>query len=149
MLKVIKTYIKKSMFPVYEKSKSLFRFIAVGCINTGVDFLAFTILHRFGTDKFICQVAAYSLGIINSFVMNKLWTFNESNTKVGTVNQIFRFTAINIISLGISLLGLRVLNESYGINIYISKVFITAIAQAVNYTGYKLLVFSNERGELA
>jgi putative flippase GtrA len=60
-----------------------------------------------------------------------------------------RFIAINALSLGISLAGLKLLNENYGLNIYISKLVVTIAAQLVNYAGYKLWVFKACKGEQA
>lgn len=133
----------KSLKELYLRHKSLVRFAIVGCINTGVDFLAFTILKSgFGLDKSICQIAGYSLGVANSFVMNKLWTFEDKKKKISTVIQLTKFILINVISLGITLLGLKILNETLLVNIYISKIIVTILAQIINFLGYKLWVFS-------
>ncbi len=136
---------KFKVYEYYEKYKSLIRFVIVGCINTGVDFLTFTLAHSLlGLDKLICQIAGYSMGVINSFIMNKLWTFEDKKSKSGTGIQFARFVGVNAVSLGVSLLGLELLNGNYGINIYVSKVAVTFVAQVVNYFGYKLLVFNKK-----
>jgi putative flippase GtrA len=126
----------------YEKHRAFIRFAIVGCINTGVDFITFSVFNSIlGFDKLICQVLGYSAGIINSFVFNKLWTFEDRSESLNTAKQALRFAVVNGFSLGLSLLGLKYLNENYGLNIYISKLAVTVAAQAVNYVGYKLWVF--------
>jgi hypothetical protein len=85
------------------------------------------------------------MGIANSFVMNKLWSFESSKPSIGTLNQICRFVGINILSLGVTLYGLHYLNDILNFNIYVSKVFVTLIAQVINYLGYKLLVFAGKQ----
>jgi putative flippase GtrA len=78
----------------------LIKFLIVGCINTSVDFFTFFVLNGlFSLDKFISQAAAYSMGIINSFFMNKLWTFKSNYQFVSTTNQIFSLLFINGLSL--------------------------------------------------
>lgn len=145
MQRAIKANGNEDMYGSSEKYRSLIRFIIVGCINTGVDFFTFSILHSlFGLDKMISQISGYSMGVVNSFILNKLWTFENKRSKVNTTNQLIRFIAVNLISLVVSLLGLKLLNEAYGINIYISKLIITGMAQAVNYAGYKLWVFDSK-----
>lgn len=130
---------------MYTKYKRLLRFAVVGCINTGVDFLTFTLLHgAFQTDKLICQLAGYSMGVANSFILNKLWTFESHNSKYESSWELLRFIIVNAVSLGVSLLGLQILNGNLKINVYISKVIVTVLAQAVNYLGYKLWVFKNK-----
>jgi putative flippase GtrA len=126
----------------YEKYKSLPRFAVVGCINTVVDFAVFFLLQRLGVNYLICQVAGYSLGLINSFVMNKLWSFESKISQISTSLQFVKFIAVNLISLGISLVALKVLNGYHGVNIFSSKVMVTIfLTQFINYFGYKLWVF--------
>lgn len=141
----ISIYLNEYIIKLLDTHKNLIRFVIVGFINTGVDFLVFTALHSFaGLDKLLCQIAGYGMGIMNSFIMNKLWTFESSKPSIGTVNQILRFAAINMASLGITLAGLYYLNDIAGFNVYASKVLVTLIAQALNYSGYKLLVFAGK-----
>lgn len=129
-----------------EKYKSVIRFIIVGCINTGVDFLTFTILYSFlGVDKLVCQVGGYSMGIVNSFILNKLWTFKESKSKVNAAAQFMKFVFVNIIALAISLIGLNFLSGKENINIYISKVIVTGFLQIFNYVLYKGVIFKNKK----
>ncbi|WP_026487313.1 GtrA family protein [Caldanaerobius polysaccharolyticus] len=130
---------------LYAKYQSMFRFAIVGFINTGVDFLTFSVLFSFlGFNKLICQAAGYTMGIVNSFVLNKLWTFEDRKSKLSTANQFARFVAVNMVSLGLSLLGLKFISESYGVNVYVSKLMVTGVAQAVNYIGYRYWVFNKK-----
>lgn len=123
---------------LYEKYKSIVRFGFVGVINTGVDFLVFSLLYSFfGLDKLLCQIAGYGMGIVNSFIMNKLWTFENKKTRFNTINQLVLFVIVNLVSLGISLIGLQVLD----INVYAAKIIVTIFAQVVNYCGYRFWVF--------
>lgn len=129
---------------LFKKYIRLIRFGIVGVINTGVDFGTFTIFSALlRTDPLVSQVIGYSAGIANSFVMNKLWTFESRSSKVGTRVELVKFIVINTASLGISLAGLKILNGQLGINVYVAKAFVTVIAQVVNYLGYKLWVFRN------
>lgn len=147
MYKTIKLTTYDGGVKLYEKYKPIIRFIIVGCINTGVDFVAFMICNKFFLfDNLVCQVTGYSMGMINSFLLNKAWTFENNELKYNTKNQIIRFIGVNAISLGASLVGLKLINEDYGINIYVSKLIVTGIAQVVNYFGYKLWVFDCKKG---
>lgn len=130
---------------LFKKYKRVLRFAVVGCINTGVDFLTFMILHSaFQTDKLICQIAGYSMGVANSFILNKLWTFESHGSKYESGRELIKFIVVNAASLGVSLLGLQILNGNLKVNVYISKVIVTVLAQAVNYFGYKLWVFKEK-----
>lgn len=130
---------------LYEKYKSIIKFGIVGCINTGVDFITFTLLlSMFGIDKLACQVGGYSMGIINSFVLNKLWTFNDKKEKTNTAAQFVKFVVTNIISLVISLIGLNILSNKLYINVYVSKVIVTLFLQVFNYVVYKVFIFKGK-----
>lgn len=130
---------------LYEKYKSIIKFGIVGCINTGVDFITFTLLlSMFGIDKLVCQVSGYSMGIINSFVLNKLWTFNDKKEKTNTAAQFIKFVVTNMISLGISLVGLNILSNKLYINVYVSKIIVTLFLQVFNYVVYKMFIFKGK-----
>ncbi len=59
----------------------LARFIVVGCANFVVSFTAFYASYRFlplddsSGRGAVANVLAYAAGMINSFVLNRLWTF--------------------------------------------------------------------------
>lgn len=130
---------------LYKKYKSIIKFGIVGCINTGVDFITFTLLLSvFGIDKLACQVGGYSMGVINSFVFNKLWTFNDKKEKTNTAAQFVKFVVTNIISLVISLVGLNILSNKLYINVYVSKVIVTLFLQVFNYVVYKAFIFKGK-----
>lgn len=130
---------------LYEKYKSIIKFGIVGCINTGVDFITFTLLFSmFGIDKLVCQVGGYSMGIINSFVLNKLWTFNDKKEKTNTAAQFIKFVVTNMISLGVSLVGLNILSNKLYINVYVSKIIVTLFLQVFNYFVYKVFIFKGK-----
>lgn len=130
---------------LYEKYKSIVKFGIVGCINTGVDFITFTLLLSvFDIDKLVCQVGGYSMGIINSFVLNKLWTFNDKKEKANTAAQFVKFVVTNIISLVISLVGLNILSNKLYINVYVSKIIVTLFLQVFNYVVYNALIFKGK-----
>jgi len=126
----------------FQRNISVFRFATVGCMNTAVDFAVFTLLKSvFNFNYLICQTAAYIAAIINSFILNKMWTFENQDSPVGTHIQFAMFFTISSISLGISLLGLKILVGHWDMNVYIAKVLVTILTQAVNYLGYRFWVF--------
>lgn len=128
-----------------QRYKSLLRYVVVGVINTGVDFLTFSLLQGFfGVHFAISQVAGYSAGILNSFLMNKFWTFENKQVNKKTSAQAVKFVIVNLVTLGISIYGIKFLSEGAGLNIYIAKGLITFLTLAINYIGYKLWVFREQ-----
>jgi len=131
-------------YGMYKKYMSLIRFGIVGVINTGVDFGVFTLYNAaLGGDPLTGQVLGYCAGFANSFIMNKLWTFESKKSKIGTHVQLVKFALVNLASLVLSLIGMKILNGNLEINKYYAKVAVTALTQIVNYLGYKIWVFKN------
>ena len=125
------------------KQKNMIRFAIVGSGNTLVDFLCFSIFQSiFGLSYLLSQAFGYCCGIINSFVLNKSWTFQERNTKKCIFYELFQFVIVNGITLSITVIGMKLLVKDFNMNVYVSKIIITFVAQLINYFGYKLWVFS-------
>lgn len=125
-----------------NESKRFIRFVAVGIMNTLVDFVFYSIcVGLLNLHYNIGQVVGYSAGVLNSFIMNKFWTFENKEVNAKTTQQFIQFVVVNIVSLGITLLGLRMVIDGLKVNKYIAKLIVTLVAQLVNYFGYKLWVF--------
>ncbi|HUW65905.1 MAG TPA: GtrA family protein [Spirochaetia bacterium] len=130
----------------FVKYKSLLRFMIVGSINTGIDFLLFVFLMRVvGVNYLIAQTASYAFGVMNSFIMNKAWTFGNTMPAESIPKQFVQFLTLNILSLLISLVGLKTLTGYLGVNILLAKMMVTVITWSVRYIGYKYWVFEGKR----
>ena len=78
-----------------------------GAANTLVDFLAFLLLTRWaGLTALLANVASFSLGAANSYVLNRLVTFPDAAAPLGSPGTIVRFAAVTLLGLGISSLAL-------------------------------------------
>lgn len=125
------------------KLKGISRFSIVGVLNTLMDFAVFTLLHSlFGVGYAVSQIAGYSFGVVNSFIFNKNWTFGDRNANKKTSHELFQFIMVNLISLIITIMSMKFLVNNFEINVYVSKIIVTLIAQVTNFLGYKLWVFN-------
>lgn len=124
------------------KLKHISRFSLVGVANTLIDFLIFTLFHGLIGLNFIgSQILGYSFGVANSFVLNKKWTFSTTNSNKKTGHELFQFIVVNLISLIVTLITMNFLVKSLSINVYVSKIIVTFVAQITNFLAYKLWVF--------
>ena len=114
------------------------KFCLVGLLNTGVDVAIFFLLTRTGIPYLVAQVVSYSCGAANSYLLNKFWTFRSSGLSYA---EIVRFTAVNLISLGISVIVLSLLHDTAGMGLATAKAGATVAALAANFLGNKLWVF--------
>ena len=51
------------------------KFISVGVLNTAISLIVIYLLMGIGVNYKISNFAGYILGLINSFIFNKLWIF--------------------------------------------------------------------------
>lgn len=138
----MKLVIRVTNYVLNGKFKNLSRFSIIGVLNTLMDFAVFTIFHSlFEVNYAICQIVGYSFGVINSFVFNKNWTFGDRNANKKTARELFQFIVINLISLAVTIIFMKLLIKNSGINVYAAKIIVTFIAQITNFLGYKLWVF--------
>ena len=121
----------------------LIKFNIVGVMNTSIDFVTFYILTTFISVNVVsAQIMAYSLGVINSYFMNRFWTFGvkgEHNKK-----QILLFILVNLLALSVSTVLIyflvKVINQ-----VMIAKVLVTVIVMIINYLGQKYIIFNNRK----
>lgn len=114
------------------------KFALVGLLNTGVDVAIFFLLTWIGTPYVAAQVVSYSCGAANSYLLNKVWTFRSSGI---SYTEIVRFTVVNLVSLGISVVVLSLLHGTAGLELAAAKGGATVCALAANFIGNKLWVF--------
>lgn len=122
--------------------KHLTKFGSVGCLNTLIDFGMFSILNSiFGFNYIISQIISYSCGTLNSYLFNRFWTFSDTRTNKKTAMEMLQFITVNSASLGVSLIGLRILMNYPSINSFFAKIIAMVLAQVVNFLGYRFWVF--------
>lgn len=124
--------------------RQLIKYGLVGIMNTAVDFLVYQLLTFMGVNYAFAQCVSYSCGILNSYLFNSRWTFKESARR--EKREFISFAIVNIVSLGISVVLLRVCYNTLGIESnLISKAIVTPIVMIINFIGTKLLVFKKTK----
>ncbi len=119
------------------------KFNAVGLLNTLIDFAVFTLLHSLGMMNSPAQVISYSAGTANSFFWNKKVTFRDRATAQRDSGrlQLVKFIVLNLAVLGISVLLMHFLTDSFGIQVLIAKVLVTFVTVIINFFGSRMWVF--------
>lgn len=135
------------MFKTSPKA-SIIQFLTfnlVGLLNTFIDFMLFTIFVWFGAYYLVAQVIAYAAGMINSFILNRRYTFRKKDNMISRAQQLnmsMRFIVWNGILLGMTLLLLLVFKEWFGWNEMVSKLIVTVVTVLLNFYGSKKWVFA-------
>ncbi len=122
------------------------KFLTVGAINFFLDFGILTLLNQgFGWPLVPSNVISYSCGVVNSFFLNRFWTFKQKRRFISRYFLIFVF--VNLISLGVNTLAVYILGGLYGLPNIFAKLLASVFSFTVNFAGNKLLVF-NQPGPL-
>jgi putative flippase GtrA len=145
------------------------RFAIVGCSNVAVSFIIFYIcytelrlasliinslgvwghrlqelLTQFGistVDAGCSNIVAYAGGMINSFCLNKTWTFDVRGR---TLTQMRRFVVVNIVGLTISTSIMFVLVDLRGMPYLITWFLTIGFVMFLSFLGSKYWAFAEQ-----
>lgn len=126
-------------------SHSLARFVAVGCANFIVSFAVFygsyhyLPLGELGGRGAVANVLAYAAGMLNSFLLNRAWTFRaEGRVAV----HAWRFALLNAATLAASTLVVLVLVDRAGYPALAVWLPLTLAILTAHYLGMKHWAFA-------
>ena len=118
----------------------MMKFGITGVINTLVDIGVYTLLSVvLGLNVFFGQSCGYAAGMINSYLVNRKWTFKSSNRFFSL--QLVRFVITNLVVLAVSLLLLKIFIDYLGLGKLIAKLITTCITLALSFLINRFWVF--------
>lgn len=127
-----------------DELKRFARFCVTGITNTAVDFGVFFVLaHLVGANVYASQFVAYSTATVNSYLINRKWTFQQEGLFKG--REFARFVIVNSCSLGLSLICLRLFYGYLHLPKMVAKVLTAGFTTPVNYLGSRLWAFKGSR----
>jgi putative flippase GtrA len=122
--------------------RKLFRFAAVGGLNTLVTLSVFYLVHNiFHANYLIASVAGYTLGIINSYIWNKVWTFESSSKSIGF--EFSKFIALNLTGFLLNVILMWIFVEVLKIIPLVAQVLTIGIIFFLNFFGSLFWVFKD------
>lgn len=114
----------------------------VGVVNTLITgVILFTLMNCFGVSYKTSNTVGYIAGFINSFIMNKLWTFKAN--KSPTIKQLLRFSAVFVICYLLQRWLLIFLVEELLINKNVSQLIGMVFYTLISFVFNKLFAFRN------
>ena len=121
----------------------LSRFVIVGTLSNLANFLIYKMLYLFGLSLFSSSVIGYSIGIIISYTLGRLWVFGKvypSNCEL-----FISFLLIYIVG-GIGMSALIVTSSNiFNLDYRISWLIGATFAFTNNFLGQKFIVFKQKR----
>lgn len=135
------------------KMKTIFQFIKfciAGLLNTLVDVGGFATFNTLGIAFFgrevglfvtVAQVFSYALGMLNSWLINSSWTFNDQSFKA---TKLLKFIVVNLLSLVVNILILNLCRSMFEMDAFVAKLIATPFGLIVNFIGNRLFVFKEK-----
>lgn len=115
------------------------KFGFVGGINTAIDFAVFSLLAWTGLPYVLAQCCSFLCGNVNSYFMNRKWTFSQKGS--GNRSEKLKFLSVSLTSLLLTTGVLIGLHQYLQAPLLISKLLSAGGGMAVNYLGSRLWVF--------
>jgi putative flippase GtrA len=137
----------------YPVVQQFTKFVVIGVINTGVDFLVLNLeMMLTGISKgpymLVQNAISFSIATINSYFFNKYWTFQDSSKK-DAGKKFSQFLAVSVVGVAINSLVVFAITTyippMFGISSVLwanlAKLAATGISLIWNFAGYKFWVF--------
>jgi putative flippase GtrA len=87
-----------------------FRFAVVGALNTVIDIGIFSLaFYGFGWPLLAANAAGFIIGVGNSYILNKFWTFGDRSTGREALARGLAFLATSLIGLALGSLSIWLL----------------------------------------
>jgi putative flippase GtrA len=137
---------------ITKRQLEFLRFCVVGSLNTGIDFTVFAVLFGWGVALLPAHIISYGCGILNSFWLNRKWTFKEKADRLTlesdtgrSLRQMVQFMALNLLTLGLTYELLIWVHNNWGWPMLMSRLFAIGASLAINFAGSRLWVFRQPR----
>lgn len=123
-----------------ETGIQFIKFSLIGFLNTGIHYGIFLICFGLlGIHYLIASVIGYCAGVINSFILNKLWTFRTKGTRKDV--EFAKFVVVNMVALSINVGSLKFFVAFVDMRPELGQVIAIGFAIIVNFLGNKLWTF--------
>ena len=117
-----------------EVLTQLVRFGVVGCSNTALSWCAYALLVWAGMDVLLASGVAWTLGAVNSYVLNRRWTFRSRGRYAP---ELVRFVAVQCAGLALDVVLLAALTRDADV--------LELVAQALVYPATTVATFALSR----
>lgn len=121
------------------KKEQLIKYTISGAMNTLITLIAYNVLIQFNVNYIISNEISYFFGIMNGFVLDKIWVF-KSRKKILILFS--KFIVVNAISLFLNSILLFILVNYIGLDNIFSQLISTIFSGIFNYIFNRIWTFS-------
>ena len=113
-----------------------------GVLNTALSLVViYVVMSFFHVGVYIANICGYAVGIVNSFIWNKLWVFKKNEGAV--FREIAYFLAIFALCYGIQFISLRLMVEHFLLNSYLAQLLAMGVYTVMNFVLNKCVTFKS------
>lgn len=125
---------------LWELVKKGLKFCVTGGLNTIIDLVVTTLLNSLLCVNInVAKPIGYLCGMINSFVVNKKWTFKTENKN--TKKELLKFIVVNLCMLALSLVLINTFKSTLDLNDTWANLISTGIVMIINFLVSNFWVF--------
>ena len=126
-------------------SRQFMAFCLIGVVNSTIHYVVFLFLFRvLGGPMLPASGLAYGCGLLNSYFMNRHWTFRSVQRR--SISEFARFTLVNVVALATNLVGLQVLVDRGGWRPELAQIVAIGASLVINFAGNRWWTFRLGRG---
>src|SRR4030065_2640715 len=123
---------------ISNNTKGIFQFVSfslIGVLNTLIHYTIFLLLFRvFEINYLVASGVGYFVGMVNSYFLNRRWTFMSSNN---ISPEFTKFTLVNVISMSTNLIVLKFSVTTMGLIAEVGQIISIIFSISVNFFGNK------------
>lgn len=124
-----------------EDIRRIFKFVCVGLLNTFIGYGAFFILSFF-LNYIVALVVAHFIGVTNSYLWNKYWTFQVKKFRSA---ELIKFNIVYLVALGANMLILYIAVERLAVDPRLGQLFVLPLVTLLSYFGHKYWSFQGAK----
>lgn len=121
------------------------KFGLVGVLNTSMHYAIFFLLFSFfGLHYMMSSAIGYASGLLNSYFLNRIWTFRSRycNKK----KEFAKFVFVNGVSLGVNLAVLKLLVVYGALQPEMAQIIAILFSMTANFAGNRFWTFNSSSG---
>lgn len=122
----------------------IFQFGAVGFTGVIIDLgVTWILKEQFYFNPYLASCFGFTIAVLNNYILNKYWTFQEKGKL--SLSQFLGFLFVSIGGLILNTYCVKFCHGILGIDFYLSKLIAIGVVVAWNFIANSLFVFKNKK----
>ena len=130
--------------PPVQVLRQASRFVVVGGSNTLLSWCAYALLTYLGLAHVAASALAFILGALNSYALNRRWTFRSHGRRAP---ELRRFAVVQAVGLALDITVLSVLTHDAGVHHLVAQALAFPAASAVTFVLSRRWAFAGQARE--